>query len=274
MDYENSKWRKQKPYISIGVLAVLIFGCIVFPWFIPKDPAYMDLAHCSAAPGREFWFGTDRMGRDIFSMVWHGGRLSLFIGMLAAAVSAGIAILYGAASGLAPQRFDALLMRFVEILLAVPNLLLTVLVQAVLGDADAVSISIAIGITGWFSIAKAVRIEVLKMCGSEYVTASRCMGGGFLHILWKHLAPNFFPSILFMAVMNIRNAIVAESALGFIGMGLPVEVVSWGSMLSLSQQALLNGDWWAVLIPGGFLTAALAAVTDLGNYLQLLRAPV
>lgn len=215
-----------------------------------KDPTYLDLAHCSAAPCREFLFGTDTMGRDIFSMIWYGGRLSLFIGVGSTVISTLLAILFGAVSGLAPKWLDALLMRLTEILLSVPNLLLV------------------IGLTSWTSIAKVVRTEVRQLRASEYVIAAKCMGGSFFHILRCHLAPNFFSSILFMVVMNVRSAIIAESTLSFMGLGLPIEVVTWGSMLSLAEKALMTDAWWILLIPGAFLVVTLLCITTLGDYLR------
>ena len=215
-----------------------------------KDPTYLDLAHCSAAPCREFLFGTDTMGRDIFSMIWYGGRLSLFIGVGSTVISTLLAILFGAVSGLAPKWLDALLMRLTEILLSVPNLLLV------------------IGLTSWTSIAKVVRTEVRQLRASEYVIAAKCMGGSFFHILRCHLAPNFFSSILFMVVMNVRSAIIAESTLSFMGLGLPIEVVTWGSMLSLAEKALMTDAWWILLIPGAFLVVTLLCITNLGDYLR------
>lgn len=221
-----------------------------------KDPAYLDLAHCSTAPCREFLFGTDTMGRDIFSMIWYGGRLSLFIGVGSTVISTLLAISFGAVSGLAPKWLDALLMRLTEILLSVPNLLLVIFLQAV------------IGLTSWTSIAKVVRTEVQQLRASEYVIAAKCMGGSFFHILRCHLAPNFFSSILFMVVMNVRSAIIAESTLSFMGLGLPIEVVTWGSMLSLAEKALMTDAWWILLIPGAFLVVTLLCIMNLGDYLR------
>lgn len=197
------RWHEGKPVASMAVLAVILAGCLLCDLFIPRDPAYMDLYNASRAPCREFWFGTDAMGRDIFSMIWHGGRISLFIGFFAAAVSTLIAIVVGAASGLAPKWLDELLMRLTEIFLSIPSLLLIVLIQAVLGSASVFSISLVIGLTSWTSIAKVVRAEVRQLRSSEYVVAARCMGAGFPRILRRHLAPNFLSSIMFMAVMNI-----------------------------------------------------------------------
>jgi len=247
---------------------VVLLGCLCCELFLTKDPTYMDLAHCSVPPGREFLFGTDTMGRDIFSMIWYGGRISLFVGFTSALISAGIGILIGTVSGLAPRWLDTLLMRFTEIFLSVPSLLLILFLQAILGKATVLSLSVVIGLTSWTSIAKVVRMEVRQLRTSEYVAASRCMGGGLPHILRRHLMPNFFSSILFMLVMNVRNAVVAESTLSFLGIGLPLEVISWGSMLSLSEKALMTNAWWMILIPGVFLVGTLLCLTNLGNFLR------
>ena len=204
----------------------------------------------------------------LFSGIWYGGRISLTIGVLATLLSTAVATVYGTVSGLAPQWLDTLLMRLTELFLSVPNLLLIVFLQAILGQANAGSISVTIGLTSWASIAKIVRTEVRQLRHSEYVLAARAMGGGFFHVLMRHLFPNFFSAILFMVVMNLRGAIVAESTLSFLGLGLPLEAVSWGSMLSLSEKALLSGAWWVILIPGAFLIAVLLCVTNLGNYLR------
>lgn len=256
------------PWVSLVVLAVIVLGCLACDLLMTHDPTYLDLTHCSEAPNGTFFFGTDALGRDLFSGIWYGGRISLTIGVLATLLSTAVATVYGTVSGLAPQWLDTLLMRLTELFLSVPNLLLIVFLQAILGQANAVSISVTIGLTSWASIAKIVRTEVRQLRHSEYVLAARAMGGGFFHVLVRHLFPNFFSAILFMVVMNLRGAIVAESTLSFLGLGLPLETVSWGSMLSLAEKALLSGAWWVILLPGAFLIAVLLCVTNLGNYLR------
>lgn len=218
---KNRHSLRGKPVASAMILSLIVLGCLFCELIMTKDPTYLDLAHCSAAPCREFLFGTDTMGRDIFSMIWYGGRLSLFIGVGSAVISTLLAILFDAVSGLAPRWLDALLMRLTEILLSVPNLLLVIFLQAVIGTPSAWSIALVIGLTSWTSIAKVVCTEVRQLRASEYVIAAKCMGGSFFHILRRHLAPNFFSSILFMVVMNVRSAIIAESTLSFMGLGLP-----------------------------------------------------
>ncbi|MBQ4564541.1 MAG: ABC transporter permease, partial [Lachnospiraceae bacterium] len=180
-------WYEGKPLFAMILLSVVVVGCILCEAFIPKDPTYMDLYHGNLAPSKEFWFGTDTMGRDIFSMIWYGGRVSLLIGVISTVISTLIAILFGAVSGMSPKWLDDLLMRINEIILSVPGLLIIVLLQAILGKANVFSISLVIGITGWTSIAKVVRSEVRQIRNSEYVIAAKCSGAGFFHILRKHL---------------------------------------------------------------------------------------
>ena len=205
------------------------------------------------------------MGRDIFSMIWYGGRISILIGGLATVISTFIAVVVGAFSGVAPAWLDELIMRFTEIFLSIPALLLIILLQAIMGNANILSLSFVIGVTSWTSIAKVVRTEVRQIRNSEYIIAARCMGAGFFRVLWKHLVPNFFSSIMFMVVMNVRTAMISEATLSFMGIGLPIEVITWGSMLSLSDKALMTGSWWIILIPGLFLIATVLCLTNIGN---------
>ena len=262
------KPRQKRPVLSFAVLGLLVLGCLAAPLISPGDPGYLDLLHTSQSPGGEFLFGTDAMGRDLFRCIWHGGRVSLFIGFLSTLISTAIAVVYGAVSGVSSPGVDSAMMRLTEILLSVPELLTVLFLQAIWGVATPVSIAVIIGLTSWYSIAKVVRTEVRQLRGSEYVIASRAMGGRFAHILGQHLAPNFLSSIMFMVVMNVRSAIVAESTLSFLGMGLPIDTVSWGSMLSLSERALMTGSWWVILIPGAFLVALLLSLTEIGNWLR------
>ena len=266
----TNKVRRAKdfPWISVILLSIIVLCCLFAEVIMTKNPSYLDLKNYNVAPNSEFLFGTDTLGRDIFSGIWYGGRISITIGFLATLISTFIAVVYGSISGIAPVWLDTLMMRFTEIFLSVPGLLLVLFLQAILGEANVITLSIVIGVTSWASIAKIIRTEVRQIRNSEYVVASRCMGGKFFHILGKHLAPNFIASIMFMVVMNVRGAIGSESTLSFMGMGLPLEVISWGSMLSLSEKALLSGSWWIILIPGAFLVTLLMCLTNIGNYLR------
>lgn len=256
------------PWISTVILTAIVLCCLFAEVLMTKRPGYMDLQNFNIAPNAEFLFGTDTLGRDIFSGIWYGGRISITIGFLATMISTIIAVVYGSISGVAPPWLDTAMMRFTEIFLSVPSLLLVLFFQAIWGQANVLSLSVVIGVTNWASIAKVIRTEVRQIRSSEYVVAAKCMGGGFFHILGKHLAPNFVASIMFMVVMNVRGAISSESTLSFLGMGLPLEVISWGSMLSLAEKALMSKSWWIILIPGAFLVTLLMCLTNIGNYLR------
>lgn len=259
---------KKLPYFSILILGIIVLGCLLADVIAGSNPGYLNLMHYSQAPNKEFLFGTDNLGRDIFSCIWHGGRISLFIGIVATAISTAIAVIYGAISGVASDTLDTVMMRLTEVFLSVPALLIIIFFQAILGKPTAFSIAFVIGITSWCSVAKIVRTEVRQIRKSEYVIAAKGMGAGFFHMLYWHLAPNFISAIMFMVVMNIRTAIVAESTLSFMGMGLPIDVISWGSLLSLSNNALLTRAWWVILIPGLFLITLLICLTNIGNSLR------
>lgn len=261
-------WYAGKPIISFAIFGLIILGCLFSDLIITKNPSYVDLANYNIAPNAEYFFGTDTMGRDIFSMIWHGGRISIFVGIAATILSTFIAVVYGSISGMASEWLDSILMRVTEILLSIPNLLLIILIQSTLGKPTILSIAFVIGVTNWLAISKIIRTEVRQLRNSDYIVAAKCMGGNFFYIVRKHLLPNFISSIMFMVVMNVRGAIVAESTLSFMGIGLPLEIISWGSMLSLSEKALLTDAWWIILIPGIFLVTLLLSLTNIGNYLR------
>lgn len=256
------------PYISVTVLALIAAGCIIGSIVYSDSACYMELSQISMAPGQGHIFGTDTLGRDLFSVIWCGGRISLTVGLLATLISTVIAMLYGAAAGLASQKVDDVMMRFTEILMSVPQMLFVMFLQAMMGEANVLSISVVIGVTGWMAVAKMVRSEVRQLRNSGFVMAARAMGGGFFYILYRHLMPNFMSAVMFMIVTNIGSAISMEATLSFLGLGLPAETVSWGSLMSLSQRAMLTGAWWILLIPGIFLVITLICITDIGEYLR------
>ena len=160
------------------------------------------------------------------------------------------------------------MMRITEIMLTIPSILVIIFIQGIMGNGTVVSLAIVIGITSWMNIAKVVRAEVSQIKNSEYILAAKTMGGSFFHILKEHMVLNFIPAIMFMVVTNIGGAIGTEATLSFLGIGLPIEIISWGSMLSLSEGALLSNLWWIIIIPGVFLVITLLCITNIGNYLR------
>lgn len=259
------------PKISIFILFVITMGCLLAKVISLENPFHMYLDSINIAPNSKFLFGTDALGRDVFSMIWHGGKISLFIGLLSTLISTTIGIIYGSICGVANKLVDDFMMRIAEILLSIPSILTIMFIQGILGTNNSISISIVIGVTSWMSISKMVRTEVKQIRESEYIVAAKAMGGGFFYILRVHLMPNFIPAIMFMVITSVATAIGTESTLSFLGIGLSADIVSWGTMLSLADGALLTNSWWMIVIPGIFLVATLLSITNIGNYIRKLN---
>lgn len=265
---EVTRLNKKLPYISITIILIIVLSCIFSKFVIPYNPKYMNLAEISQAPGIHHIFGTDTLGRDIFSMILHGGRISLAIGFFATIISTMIAAIYGCISGMANEIQDNLLMRFTEILMSIPQILLVIFIQAMFGNATVLSISVVIALTSWMQIAKMVRSEVKQIRNSDYILAARTMGADFFYILWNHLWPNFMPTIMFMIVSNIGSAIALEATLSFLGIGLPTNIISWGTLMGLSQKAVLSGFWWLLIIPGTIMALTIICITEIGEFIR------
>lgn len=257
---------KEVPFISATVLGCIILGCIFAEQVMNHDPAAFYLQHLNQPPNAEFYFGTDALGRDIFSIIWYGGRVSLIIGFLGTCILTVIGVLYGCVSGMGPKWLDEIMMRGAEILSSVPSLLVVLLLLSLGGSPTVFSIAIVMGLTGWVNLARLVRSEVRQIQTSEYILAARLIGVPFPRIVYKHLLPNFISTIMFMVVANISSCIMLESTLSFLGLGLPVDVISWGSMLSLANKALLTNAWWVIVFPGGFIVLTLLCITNIGHY--------
>ncbi|MCR4955323.1 MAG: ABC transporter permease [Lachnospiraceae bacterium] len=260
--------KKKKPYLSIVILAIILLSSMFAGLLTPYAPGEMDDAAFALAPCKAHIFGTDTMGRDLYTLVLYGGRASLIIGMLSALIATFIASVYGTLSGIAPKKIDHLLMRITDVLISVPGIIMVIFLQAICGKATYLSLSLIIGATGWMSMSKVVRSEVRRIRNSDFILSAKLMGGGFWYILLRHLFPTFFPSIMFMAVSSIGSAMITESTLSFMGLGLPLTEVSWGSLLSMSQNALLSNQWWLIVIPGLVLVVTLVFLTELGEYLR------
>lgn len=255
---------QEKPLASLIILSIIVMGCIFAQVLANHDPTGFYLQHINEAPSREFLFGTDYLGRDIYSILWYGGRISLLVGLSGAAIITAIGIIVGCISGTANNKVDYLLMRSVEICGSIPNLLLVLVLSAVFRTGSVLYISLIIGITGWFGLARIVRSEVRQIRNREYVLYARSCNGSFLYVIRHHLIPNLLPAIMFVVISSIGSCIMMESTLSFLGLGLPVNIVSWGSMLSLANKALIMNTWWVIIFPGAFLLITLVCITSIG----------
>jgi peptide/nickel transport system permease protein len=263
-------WRslRGKPLFSAALLSLIVLGCLFSDSVANHDPGGFYLSNLSSPPGGEFFFGTDSLGRDIYSIIWRGGRASIFIGLFASCVATVIGLTYGCVAGMASKIVDDIMMRAVELIQSIPSLLTILLIVSLMGKQNILSLSAVIGAVSWFALARIVRGEVRQIRGSEYVLAARCMGARFAHLMLKHLIPNFVSTIMFVVISNISLSMSMESTLTFLGFGLPVDVLSWGSILALADRALLLNTWWVIVIPGLFLVVTLLCITEVGNYFR------
>ncbi len=245
--------------VCLGLLALLA------P-FIPIDPNATDVSKMSQAPSLQHIFGTDEVGRDYFIRVVYGGRISLLVGVLAMLASTIIGTAVGLISGYFGGWIDSLLMRFVDILSSIPWLVL-VIVLSVLLKPGLVTIIFVIGCFSWMSIARLIRAETLSVKEREYVIYAQFIGEKNSKIIRKHIFPAVLPTLIVAATGSISSAIMTESALSFLGIGIQPPVASWGSLLQNAQASLQQAPYMAIL-PGLFIILTVYSFNSLGNYLR------
>ena len=260
--------RKQRPKIAIAILTISAVLSVFAGFIAPYKPNFMNEYAIGTSQSIRHICGTDNWGRDLFSMILYGGRASLTIGIASAVIGTLIAAVYGTLSGMANKHVDRLMMKATDLFMSIPALLLVIVLEAIWGEASYTSLSLVIGITSWMQMSKVIRSEVIRLRKSEFVIAAEMYGGSFWYILRRHLFPNYFSSIMFMAVSNVGSAIMVESTLSFMGLGLPISEISWGSLMSLSQDALLSDQWWMIIIPGLILISVLVSITEIGEYIR------
>ena len=272
ISYWPDVWRRLKMnklamagLISILILVIMaIFGPIIFTRFTFYS---QDFAVKNLRPNAVHWFGTDTMGRDLFTRTWYGARVSLFIGLMAAFIDLSIGVLYGGISGLKGGRVDIIMMRISEVIYSIPYLLVVILVSVFL-PRGLMSIIFAMTITGWLQMGRLVRGQVLLLKEHEYVQASKIMGAKSGWILQKHLIPNTMGPILVNMTLTIPAAIFAEATLSFLGLGVPPPLASWGTMASDALESLLVGNSYQLLIPAFFISVTMLAFNVLGDGLR------
>jgi oligopeptide transport system permease protein len=217
-------------------------------------------------PSAQFWFGTDDLGRDIFTRVWYGARVSLSIGLLAAAIDLVIGLLWGGVSGLKGGRMDEMLMRCADILYSLPYLLMVTLLTVVLGSGIS-SLLVAITLTGWITMARIVRGQILLLKEMDYIMAAKALGAGQSRLLFFHLLPNATGPILITLTLTVPSAIFAEAFLSFLGLGIQAPLASWGTMANEGLPALQFYPW-RLFFPALFISQTMLAFYLIGEGLK------
>lgn len=260
--------RRNKAAVASAVFLIFLAAlCTLAPvLFFVADPNVQDLALGATPPTWEHWFGTDELGRDTFSRVLHGGRLSLLVGLVGTAVSLLIGVLYGAFSGYRGGRTDELMMRFVDILYALPYIFLVILLL-VFFSRSLLMLFIALGLVQWLTMARIVRGQVLSLKNQQFVEAARALGANDLRIVIKHLVPNTLGPVIVYTTLTVPSVIMQEAFLSFLGLGVQPPDASWGTLVSEGARVLALFPW-LVLFPGIALALTLLCFNFLGDGLR------
>jgi len=270
----DSLWRRFR-YSSLSAPTVIIaaiwllfvaLAALAPTAFSGQDPINGSIGEKLISPGAEHIFGTDQLGRDIFARVVHGTSLTVRAVFTALAISLVGGIILGALAGFTGGRTDALIMRLVDVLLAVPGLLLSLAVIVALGFGT-VNVAVAVGVTGIASIARVMRSEVLKVRQTPFVDAARAAGATRFRILWRHVAPNSLGPVIVYGVLEFGNAVLAISALSFLGYGAPPPTPEWGALVAQGRDYLAAQSWISTM-PGLVITATVLSTNRLAQALR------
>lgn len=236
--------------ILFGAIIVLFFVMIAIlaPLIAPYDPGRIDIEDILTGPSRQHILGTDSLGRDLFSRMVYGTRISLLVGLIAVGISAVIGILLGSIAGYYGKWIDITIMRFVDIMLCFPTFFLILAVIALL-EPSIVNIMVIIGVTSWMGVARLIRAEMLSLKERDFIYAERAIGAGDFRIIARHLVPNAMAPVLVSITLGIAAAILVESSLSFLGIGVQPPTPSWGNILS-EGKSVMGAAWWMMLFPG------------------------
>lgn len=264
---------KQHPLIFWGTVLVtgLVVTALGAQWLAPMDPNLQVLDDRLLAPSWHHWMGTDQFGRDVFSRLLYGSRVSLAVGVVAVSIYVFIGTIVGSVSGYYGGWVDGLLMRFVDIMLSIPTFFLILMVIAFVGP-NILNIMVIIGLTSWTDVARLVRGEILSLKEREFIQAARLMGMRDSRIILRHLLPNAMGPVLVVITLGIGGAILIESSLSFLGLGVQPPTASWGNMLMEGKEHLTDA-WWLVVFPGLAIFLTVLGFNLVGEGLRDLSDP-
>lgn len=251
--------------IGGGIFLVILLACIFAPLLSGYSPKAVDMKSILKPPSAEHWFGTDKLGRDVFSRVLYGGRLSIAIGFGSAMGCAIIGVLFGCYSAYRGGRFDSIMVRISEVFMSIPQLILVLMLVAILGQ-SAKNIVIIFIICGWGSCFRMARSQVLSIREEEYVQSLKVFGLNPFVICYKHILPNALSPIVVNVTLSTAMFILEEAALSFLGLGVPLEVPTWGNILNAAQDIFtLQNSWWLWLPTGIVVSLFVMSINFLGD---------
>lgn len=248
------------------IISMIFILAILAPWIAPYDPNAFDVKAILLAPSWQHWMGTDGLGRDVFSRMLYGGRISLLVGLVAVGISTAIGIILGALAGYYRGWVDTVIMRLVDVMLSIPSFFLILAVIAFLTP-SIVTIMVVIGLTSWMGVTRLVRAEFLSLSNREFVLASRTLGTNDARLIFTHLLPNSLTPIIVSAVLGVAGAVLLESGLSFLGLGVQAPQASWGNILTDGKE-YIQFAWWLSLYPGMAILITVLGYNLLGEGLR------
>lgn len=251
---------------SLGFFAVAALLCTLAPLLTPYEFDAIDLSRIRQPPSMAHLLGTDDLGRDLWTRILYGGRISILIGLISAVVGTGVGAAVGAVAGFYGGRIDAVLMRMTDVAYSIPSLPLLIVLASFTQSAFTM-IAVIIGLLSWMTTARVVRSEVLTVREMPYVEAARSMGAGHLRLITRHVLPNVMGPIVVGATLAVGNALIVESSLSYLGLGVQPPTPTWGNMLR-DAQATMATQPWLTIFPGLAILFTVLAVNFIGDGLQ------
>jgi peptide/nickel transport system permease protein len=264
-------FRNRLAVVGLLIIVILVLTALFAPYIAPYDPVAANLANRLQPLSAEHWFGTDELGRDIFSRIVWGSRLTLYVIMLVAVIAAPVGILVGTVAGYFGGIIDTVLMRITDIFLAFPKLILALAFVAALGPGIENAI-IAIAITSWPPYARIARAETITIRNSDFIRAIRLQGAGPLRIITKHIMPLCLSSLIVRVTLDMAGIILTAAGLGFLGLGAQPPTPEWGAMTSAGRSFILD-QWWLITMPGTAIFVVSLAFNLLGDGLREVLDP-
>ena len=234
-DFRRRFFRNKLAVIGLGMVAVVLVAAVAAPVIAPFDPRAQTLSNSLAAPSSTHWFGTDELGRDVFSRVVYGTRIAVVVGLSAILLALVIGVVLGSLAGYLGRGWDAVIMRVADVFFAFPLLIGAIVIVLVIGR-GLMPVVLALGIFSWATISRLLRSSILSVREAEYVEAARSLGAGRWRIVTRHVLPNSLAPVLVFAMVSVATAIVAEASLSYLGVGLQPDVPDWGNMISSGQK--------------------------------------
>ncbi len=262
--------RNRSAMTGLVLLALLVLSAIFAPKLAPYDPIEIDFANRLAPPSSEHWFGTNEFGRDIFSMILYGGRISIMIGLVAVSFALVCGVILGVLAGYFPK-IDNLIMRFTDVWLAFPTFLLAIAIIAILGP-GLTNAMIAVGISATPQYIRVVRGAVLSVREQEYIAAARSIGAKNGRIILHHILPNVVAPIIVLSTLQFGTAILSAAGLSFLGLGIQPPTPEWGAM-AYASRSYIRQAWWMGVFPGFAILLMVLGFNLLGDGLRDILDP-